>query len=148
VKDVPTGERRDPYLNFNFAVEIDGLVAGGFSEVTGLQGEVEVEEYREGGRNGFTHKRAGATKYPANIVLKRGVTDKRALWDWWRKGAAGRIERKNISIIVLDHSGQERVRWTFEQAYPVKWSGPDLRGSGNEVAAEAIELVHCGLAKE
>src|SRR5262249_45696672 len=57
------GGRRDPYLGYNFAVEIEGLVAGGFSEVTGLAVEVETQDYREGGVNGFIHKRAGPARY-------------------------------------------------------------------------------------
>lgn len=141
------GGRRDPYLDYNFAVEIEGLVAGGFSEVSGLQTEIEVQEYREGGVNQYIHKRAGPAKYPSNLVLKKGVTDVRTLWEWYWDVAQGTVERKNVSVLLLDSTGQEKLRWNFEQAYPVKWVGPDLKGSSSEVAVEAVELAHSGLAK-
>jgi phage tail-like protein len=140
------GGRRDPYLSYNFAVEIEGLVAGGFSEVSGLQTEIEVQEYREGGVNEFIHKRAGPTKYPSNLILKKGVTDVRELWEWYWDAAQGTIERKNISVILLDSSGQEKMRWNFNKAYPVKWVGPEFKADTSAVAVEAVELAHSGLA--
>jgi phage tail-like protein len=140
------GGRRDPYLSYNFAVEIEGLVVGGFSEVSGLQSEIEVQDYREGGLNQYVHRRAGPTKYPANLVLKKGVTDVRTMWNWYYSVAQGSIQRKNLSVLLLDSTGQEKLRWNFEQAYPVKWVGPDLRGTSSEVAVESVELAHCGFA--
>ena len=140
-----TGSRVDPYRGYNFAVEIEGLVAGGFSEVAGLELELEVRDYREGGVNGFVHRRAGPAKYGSNIVLKRGVTDAKALWNWYWDVTQGTVQRKNVSILLMDEAGEEKVRWSFEQAYPVKWTGPSLRAAGNEVAVESIELAHKGL---
>ena len=140
----PTGGRQDPYLSYNFAVEIEGLVVGGFSEVSGLQAEIEVQEYREGGVNEYMLKRAGPVKYPS-LILKKGIVDQRPLWDWYSQVMSGTIQRKNVSILLLDSTGQEKLRWNFEQAYPMKWTGPDLRGNTNEVAVESIELAHNGL---
>lgn len=139
------GTRRDPLLGYNFAVEIEGLVAGGFSEVTGLEVELEVQEYREGGVNGFMHKRAGPARYASNLVLKRGMSDNKVLWNWYWDVVQGVVNRKNVSILLLDQGGDEKLRWNFEQAYPVKWSGPDLRATANEVAIESLELAHKGL---
>jgi len=139
------GGRRDPYLSYNFAVEIEGLVVGGFSEVSGLQTEIEVQDYREGGVNQYVHRRAGPTKYPS-LVLKKGVTDVRTMWNWYYSVAQGIIQRKNLSVLLLDSTGQEKLRWNFEQAYPVKWVGPDLKGTSSEVAVESVELAHCGFA--
>jgi phage tail-like protein len=138
--------RKDPVLAFNFAVEIRGLVVGGFREVSGLQAEAEVEEYREGGVNEFIHKRAGPVRYPANITLKKGITDSTALWSWYCNVANGKVERKNISIVLMDSAGQEQRRWNFQRAYPVKWVGPELKALSSEVAVEAIELAHDGLS--
>lgn len=135
-----------PYLGCRFRVEIEGVQVGGFSEVSGLQVEVEVEDYREGGNNTFVHKLVGATRYPANLTLKHGLMDATTLWDWHQKVRNGQVERKNGSIILLDSTGLEVCRWNFSNAHPVRWSGPDLRAATAEVALESIELVHCGLA--
>jgi phage tail-like protein len=140
------GERHDPFLSFNFAVEIEGLVVGGFSEVSGLQVEAEVQEYREGGVNEYIHKLAGPIRYPSNLTLKRGITDATALWSWYLDVMQGTIERKNVSVVLMDSAGEEQRRWNFQRAYPVKWTGPDLRAATAEVAAESVELAHDGLA--
>jgi phage tail-like protein len=139
------GARKDPLLDYNFAVEIEGLVAGGFSEVSGLEVELEVQDYREGGVNGFIHKRAGPAKYASNLVLKRGITDVKILWNWYWDVVQGTVDRKNVSILLMDDSGEEKRRWNFADAYPVKWTGPSLNAKSNEVAIEALELVHNGL---
>ena len=141
------GHRQDPYLTFNFQVEIQGLVVGGFSEVSGLQVEIEVEDYREGGLNDYIHKLAGPTRYPSNLVLKHGLTDVDGLWKWQLEGTQGVIKRKNGSIVLLDSTGEERWRWNFSGAYPVRWVGPELRAGTADVAVETIELVHRGLTK-
>jgi len=137
--------RHDPVLGFNFSVEVDGLVVGGFNDVSGLQTETEVQEYREGGVNEFIHKRAGPTKYPSNLVLKKGIADSTALWSWYCDVMRGKIERKNLSVVLLDSAGEEKRRWNFQKAYPVKWAGPGLRAGASEVAVETMELAHKGL---
>ena len=139
--------RKDPYLTFNFLVEIEGLVVGGFSEVTGLQVETVIETYREGGLNAYEHKLAGPTRYPSNLILKHGITDADTLWKWHQEVARGKVVRKNGSIVLRDSTGEEQWRWNFTGAYPVRWSGPDFRASANEVAVETLELVHQGLSK-
>jgi phage tail-like protein len=140
------GDRVDPYLSFHFLVEIEGLVIGGFNEVTGLTVEVEIEEYREGGLNAYVHKLAGPARYPNNLVLKHGLTDSDTLWNWHQDVASGNIQRRNGSIILLDSAGEEQWRWNFVDAYPVRWVGPDLRAGSAEVAIETLEVVHRGLS--
>lgn len=140
------GQRIDPYLAFNFKVEIRGLVVAGFSEVSGLQAETETEDYREGGLNQYVHKLAKLTKYP-NLVLKRGLTDSEVLWQWHQQVVEGTIQRQNGSVILLDATSAEKWRWNFSQAYPVKWMGPDFKADGNSVAIETLELVHNGIWK-
>ena len=145
---MPVGERSDPYRNFRFKVEIDGLVVGGFSEVSGLHQEVETEDYFEGGVNGYAHKLPKAVKYP-NLVLKRGITDADNLWEWQRSVGKKqtKIDRKTIRIIMLDSEGKEKLAWRCLKAYPVKWGGPDLKGDANTVAMESLELSHCGIER-
>ena len=139
------GERKEPLTSFRFLVEIDNLVVGGFSEISGLQVETEIEEYREGGNNTFVHKLPKFSKYP-NLTLKRGLTDSTVLWNWYQEVVSGTIERKNGSIILLDYAGSEKWRWNFIQAYPVKWGGPDLKADSNTFAIETLELAHNGFA--
>jgi len=141
------GIRNDPYLSVNFLVEIDGLVVGGFQEVTGLQVETEVEDYREGGVNEYVHRLAGPTKYPQNLVLKKGLTDVEGLWKWHQRVVRGTIKRRNGSIYLLDRAGLPAMWWNFSGAYPVKWSGPDFRAEQGAVAVEQLELVHRGISK-
>ena len=143
---MPVAERKDPYLSFRFLVEIQGLIVGGFSEVSGLQAETETEDIREGGVNDYVHKLPKITKYP-NITLKRGITDSAALWNWHQDVVNGIIKRKSGFIILLDGEGNEKWRWSFERAYPVQWTGPELSADSNTVAVESIELAHNGIKK-
>jgi phage tail-like protein len=135
-----------PYLNFRFIVEIQGLIIGGFSEVSGLQAETDVETVEEGGVNDYVHKLPKKTKYP-NIILKKGLTDSDALWKWYQDVVQGKISRKSGYIILIDNEGNEKWRWNFIEAYPVKWSGPELKAESNTVAVESLELAHNGLKK-
>jgi phage tail-like protein len=142
---VAVGERKDPYLGFNFVVEIDGIVLGGFSEVSGLQVEIEIHTFREGGVNEYMRQIPGPTKYPSNLIFKRGLTDDDALWTWHRKAVRGQVERKNGSVVLRDAAGEERWRWNFQNAFPVKWQGPELKAGTAELTIEVLELVHEGL---
>ncbi|HYG80284.1 MAG TPA: phage tail protein [Pyrinomonadaceae bacterium] len=136
----------DPYKVFRFLVEINGTLAGGFSEVTGLEVRTEVDEYREGGVNDYVHKIAKETRYP-NLTLKRGITDVTDLWEWHQQIVGGDIQRKTISVVLLDSLGEEKWRWVFRDAYPVKWNGTDLNATGNTVAVESVEFAHHGMTK-
>lgn len=139
---MPVGTRKDPYLNFRFRVEIEGITKGGFSEVSGLQVDTEVETYREGGLNNYVHNFPKGSKF-SNLTLKRGLTDLE-LWDWHQAVVYGNIERKSISIFQVDNQGNDVVWWLFLGAYPVKWSGTEFKGNGNAVVFEALEFVYQG----
>lgn len=143
---MPTGVRKDPFATFCFQVEIDSLVVAGFSDVSGIQADTETEEYPEGGVNEYVHKFRKLTRYP-NLVFKRGITDSDALWSWYKDVVDGKVQRRNGAIILLDREGNPTWRWEFVQAYPVKWTGPDLKADGNTTAIEALELTHNGLKK-
>ena len=138
-------KRVDPYKNFNFRVEIDGIQSAGFSEVTGLSSEVECIEYREGG-DLTVRKLAGLRKY-SNIVLKRGVTKSADLQTWHQNVLNGVTDRRNGAVILLDEERNEVVRWNFFNAFPRKWDGPHLKGDGNEVAIESLELCCEGIER-
>jgi len=147
---MPTGERVDPYRNFNFLVEIDGITQAGFQECSGFGSDIDVTEYREGGyapEHGHTvRKLPGLTKY-SNISLKWGLTDSKELYDWHRDVSKGKVERKNGSIVLLDLEGNEKVRWNFFSGWPSKWDGPDFNAKASDVAIETLEIVHEGVER-
>jgi phage tail-like protein len=134
----------DPYLNYNFLVEIDGITRAAFHEVSGFDSTIDVIEHREGGDNTTPRKLPGMTKH-SNIVLKWGLSDDLQLYNWHRDAVQGRVQRKNGSIVLLDRSGQEKRRWNFVNAWPTKWDGPDFSAEGNDVAIETLELAHEGV---
>jgi phage tail-like protein len=138
--------RPDPLLSFSFVVEIDGTVAGGFQAVSGIERQTEIEPYREGGVNDFEHQLVIKTTYPA-LVLKRGLVDT-WLWDWHQAVIAGTIERRTVSVLVLDAAGREAWRWVCEGAYPSKWTGTELDAMAATVATESVELVHHGITRQ
>ena len=141
------GVSLDPYMAFNFFVEIDGIVAGAFSECTGLQVETELETYAEGGMNDYVHQFAGRTKYPP-LTLKHGMTPIDGLWAWHQEIVTERkIIRRNGAIFLLNEMRIPIAWWNFEGAFPYKWVGPELRASAAEVAFESVELVHQGLKR-
>jgi phage tail-like protein len=142
----PVAQRVDPYGNFNFLVEIDGITRAAFHEVSGFDSTIDVIEHREGGENTTPRKLPGMTKH-SNIVLKWGLATDRDLYDWHRQVVKGDVARKNGSIVLLDRAGQEVVRWNFFAAWPTKWDGPDLTAEGNGVAIETLELAHEGVER-
>jgi phage tail-like protein len=133
-----------PYLTFNFAVEIEGLLVGGFTEVSGLESTIEVEEYREGGVNGFVHKLPGRTSY-SNLVLRHGLTGVGSLWDWYHHTTEGAIYRRNGTIMLLSPRQFPVMWWNFRNALPVRWTGPTFNAASDEVGVEELELVHEGV---
>jgi phage tail-like protein len=141
---MPSPKRHDPYKNFNFLVEIDGITRAAFSEVGGLESETAVIEYRVGGEPNTVRKLPGLTKY-ANLVLRRGITKDADLWNWRKTVVQGNVDRRNGSIVLLDDDLTEVLRWNFFQGWIAKWEGPTLDAKGNEVAIETIEIAHEGL---
>jgi phage tail-like protein len=139
--------RNEPYGAHNFLVEIQGVALAGFSDCSGLSSETEVIEYREGSDPSRVRKLPGLTKY-GNVVLKRGITRSRDLWNWRKAIVDGQIDRRTVSVILLDEARQEVMRANLYEAWPCKWTGPTLRATGNEVAIETLELTHEGLELE
>ena len=140
------GERTDPLVSFRFRVEVDNLIQAGFAECSGLQVDTELEEVREGGENAFQYKLAKGSKY-VNLTLKRGITDSDVLWNWHKDVINGKVQRKMVYVVLLDQEGQETWRWSFQEAFPVKWMGPELKADGSTVAIESLELAHHGVSE-
>ncbi len=132
---------------FRFEIEIEGINEAEFTSVNGLQAEIELESYREGGENNFEYKFPKRTKYP-NLVLKRGMTSSHQLWNWFRACTQGHITRKDCTIKMINYDGVVFSKWTCYKCYPVKWVGPDLTADRSAVGIETLELVHQGFMSD
>ncbi len=144
---MPPGDRLDPYSQFNFLVEIDGITRGAFTEASGMNAEQEVIDYREGSDDTVVRKLPGLKTFP-NVMLKRGWTQDAELWEWRKTTIEGHTERKSGAIIVLDEARAEVLRFSFREGWICKWEGPQLNSTTNEVAIESIEICHEGLQME
>jgi phage tail-like protein len=129
-----------------FVVEIEGIATSAFLAVSGIEADVAVVDYRPG-----NDKVPGARKLPgeakfSNIVLKRGMTSDLSLWNWMRETLEAQVSRRSMSVVLLNDAGEEVMRFNFKDAWPVKWSGPNLNADGSDVAIETLEIAHEGLA--
>jgi len=132
--------RRDPYLNFNFLVQIDGDTVPGFREADLPEARIEIQTYRDGNeRDNATRRLPGRVEY-GPLVLRRGFAGDRTLFQWWQNVAEGNLDRRNVVVLLRNQRGQEVARWAFSDALPTKYTGPSFRAQGNEVAIESIEL--------
>lgn len=134
-----------PLPKFHFSVEWGGTVVG-FSEVSGLDVETEVIEYREGASPEYhSIKMPGRQKF-SNITLKRGTFKAdNEFFAWWNTRALNTVERRDLTISLLNENHEPVVVWKIKQAWPVKVQSTDLKADGNEVAIETLELAHEGL---
>lgn len=143
-------DRKDPYANYNFVVELDGQIVAGFKEVSGLDSKIEVIDYREGGEKFFPVRKLPGKVSFSNIVLKTGVTDDTQLYDWhqdWVKGSDS-AKRKNIRIALQDRAGNEKRSWKIREAWPANYTGPTFNAEAHEVAIQTVELAHEGIDLE
>jgi len=136
-----SAQRKDPFQNHRFRIEIAGVAQANFSEVIFPESSSEVIEHREG-TSITTQKQSGFTSYSA-LILKWGLTASMELYNWRKMIEQGKIStmRKNLSVILLDEEGNDAARWDFTNAWPSKYKGPDLNAKANEVAIETLEIV-------
>jgi phage tail-like protein len=152
------GIRIDPVPGFNFYISlidssstlalatsaVSAVVGGGFSECSGLDATLQVEEYIEGGENQYVHKFPTRMTY-GNITLKRGITFAEDLWNWHAAYTNGTGKRRDGVIILLDEMQLPLKTWKFKRGLPLKWTGPTLNATQNAVAIESLEIMHEGL---
>jgi phage tail-like protein len=140
--------RQDPLVGFHYAVEIQGMIKGYFTECSGLGSEHEVIEHKIVDDRGkeVMQKMPGRLKWE-NVTLKRGITDAMDIWDWRKMVEDGDVEsaRANGSIVMFDQHLSEVARWNFENAWPVKVSGPQVKSDSNEIGIEELSIAHEGL---
>jgi phage tail-like protein len=137
----------DAFPTCRFYVTMDGVAQAVFTEVSGLQMETEVMEYQEGGNNGYVHRLPGRVK-ASNLTLKRGMTASHGFYQWIADIASGKITRGNVSVVMFDYAGNKLARWNLINAYPVKWTGPQLNAREAAAAIETLELAHDGVTLE
>lgn len=133
----------DPYRAYNFRVKVSGIDDSQFhfTKCSAFSVTIENQEYREAGNNQVTRQIPTKVKYDP-ITLSYGVTDSRALWDWLMKAAEGKVERKNVTIFVLDNDGQTTMEnWELINAWPQKWQGTELDAASNQLAIAQLTLV-------
>jgi phage tail-like protein len=143
-----TAERNDPYRTFNFQLVIDGIALGAFSEASGLTADGDAVDYREGtDKQANVRKLVGLRKY-TNLTLKRGYTQDKSLWQWHANIVAGKPDRRNVTVILMNEAHVPVLTWHAENAWINKIEGPTFKAAGNEISIESVELVHEGLTIE
>ena len=131
----------DPYRAFNFKIEVQGVTEGHFTEVCGLGAKVTPISYREAGNSQVVHYVPGRVEYSA-ITLRYGVTRSKDLFEWFKTGVKGQLQRKNLSIVMVDGDGTTEVmRWNIVNAWVTEWLGSVLNANSQEVAIESVTLV-------
>jgi phage tail-like protein len=136
----------DPYQSYNFYVEWDGIIHAGFQECSGLDSSQNSTEYREGTDPSTVRKIPGLVSY-SNITLRRGISNNDELWQWRLNLMNGNVDRRNVSIVLLDRTGEEKIRWNLTHCWPTTWSSPDMNSTSDEIAIESLELAHEGIMK-
>jgi phage tail-like protein len=134
-----------PISKFHFQVEWGGTTVG-FTEVSGLDITTEVIEYRDGASPEYSKiKMPGQRKF-SNITLKRGTfKGNNEFYNWFNTVNMNQIERRDLTISLLNESHEPVVVWKVKNAWPTKVTPTDLKADGNEVALESLELAHEGL---
>ncbi len=137
-----------PIPKFHFQVEWGGSKIG-FTEVSGLDVEREVIEYRDGSSKEYSKlKMPGLTKF-SNITLKRGSFKKdNDFYKWWVSNKLETVERRDITISLLNEEHTPVITWKVKNAWPSKIQPTDLKSDDNSIAIETMEIVHEGLTVE
>jgi phage tail-like protein len=129
-----------------FWVVLGNVMVAEFSECSGLTIETEVYEYAEGGSNRSTLKLPGRTKY-TNVTLRRGMDPSQDLYTWFMQSVDGLpAKRRNVTIQLFEPGNPEPVKtWELVDAFPVKWTAPDLKTDTSAAAVETLEFAHHGI---
>jgi len=136
------GTWTDPYGAYNWRLDIQGKTEARFSRCSGIGVKVHSPAYREGGIRAVTHRLVGPVEY-ADVTLEYGLTDSKDMWNWMVASIEGRVERINVSVIMLKPDGvTEAFRWDLMNAWPSQWTGAVLDALSHEVAIASLTLVY------
>lgn len=134
-----------PLPKFHFIVEWGGTRIG-FTEASGLDRQIDVIEYREGASKEYHKTKMPGLQKFSNVTLKRGTfKGDNQFWDWLNTVQLNTIERRDLTLKLLNENHEPVVTWQIKQAWPVKIQSTDLKADGNEVAIETLELAHEGM---
>jgi len=134
----------DPYRAYNFIVKVSGIDDAQFHFTKCSEFSVTVEnmDYVEAGNELVTRQVPGRVKYEP-ITLSYGVTDSRELWNWLMEAASGKVERKNVTILIRDSDGSTiKQQWELLNAWPQKWQGGEMDAASSELAIAQLTLVY------
>jgi phage tail-like protein len=137
-----------PYPAFNFLINFDNAEAfGGFSDMSGLQTEITVSEYRTGNEKLNHVRKVQGVHKVGDVTLKRGIIDSKSLWVWIQSARTdGPAAKKEVSITLRDEAGNPVQTWKLHRVLPLKYTGPTLAGKGGgDVAMEELVLSSEGL---
>lgn len=134
------GDRKDPYRGYNFRLEIANSTVAGFSECGGLTFDTDSVDYREGTDPRLSVRKLMGLRKFANISLKRGYTDNKELWTWYKNILNGTADRRSGAIVLQDELHQDVLRWNWEDGWLTKYEGPAFSAHTNDVTIEHIEI--------
>jgi phage tail-like protein len=141
------GSRVDPYLAYDFKLDINGVTEGHFTECVGIGIDIDTIAYREAGPGQVVRQLPGQVTYQP-VTLRYGLTNAGTLWQWLLTAVDGKVERKNVSIIQLaPDNTTEVLRWNLEEAWPSTWRAPQLNALARETAIESLTLVYENLSR-
>lgn len=133
----------NPYRGFRFRVEISGLQIASFSEATVPDISIDTVDYREGTDPVYKRPLSGLSTY-GRLTLKKGLTDSMDLYNWHQqvveKGSTAPGSRKNMSLVLMDTDGLDKIRWNVINAWPTKYESTGLNAASTEVMIETFEM--------
>ncbi len=137
-----------PLVGYHFIVDWGGA-RGGFTEVTGLDMQAELLEYREGWDKDYAPRRIPGLRRHANIVLRRGIfLGDNSFFEWLDATRLAMPERRNMTVSILNAEHEPAVTWKLRDAWPVKIAGPRLDALHGGFAIETLEVAHEGMTIE
>lgn len=131
-----------PLPKFYFSVQL-GDDKMSFQEVSGLESETKIIEYRHGDNKSFYPIKMPGLGRVGNVTMKKGIfVNDSKFWDWYNEIKMNIIKRRTVVINLLDETGAPKMTWTLNNAWPTKITGTDLKSEGNEVAVESVEIAY------
>jgi phage tail-like protein len=140
-----TADQVEIHASFRFTVKINDMELAAFTECILPSLQVETQDINEGGLNEYIHKLPVRVK-PGSVTLKRGITKNDELLKWYMQVLQGNMKdaTRKVTVVMYDSRLRPINTWTFHRAYPIKWSGPQLKSDNKAVAIEELEIAHHG----